>query len=110
MHKSPKLQRAALIRIHALAKQAEREFFAGHPELADRYVHLSRKIAMKVRISLPLEFRRNICKSCKSYLVASKNCTVRLSKGKIVTHCHKCKSISRYVYRKPRKKVSKALK
>jgi len=69
-------RRIALQRIHflfSLAKEKIRE----EPELAQRYVEIARRIAMRTRLRLPVEYRRMVCGHCKSFIYAGVNCRVR---------------------------------
>ena len=69
------------------------------PELAQRYIHISRKVAMASRIRLPREHRHQICKYCKSYIGSSLGCRVRLKQKRtshiVITclNCGRCKRI-----------------
>jgi ribonuclease P protein subunit RPR2 len=67
----------ALQRIQSLfelAKQSIRE----EPELAQRYAAIARRIAMRIRLRLPTEYRRMICRHCKSFIYPGVNCRVRI--------------------------------
>ena len=92
----------AIERIRILFKEAKLAFNTD-PKLSDRYVELARKIAMKTKISIPRELRRMFCKHCFSYLVPSRNCTVRLQKSKVVYFCSNCKKYMRFPYVKEQK-------
>ena len=65
------------------------------PGLADRYVFLARKIAMKFKIKLLPVFKRQFCKHCYSYLILSKNCRVRIHDSKIIYYCNNCGKYTR---------------
>ena len=67
-------------------------------QLADRYVQLARKIAMKLKVSIPREHRRKFCRHCYAYLKPGVTCRVRVQKGKVVYTCLKCKRFMRFVY------------
>ncbi|MBS7657839.1 MAG: ribonuclease P [Candidatus Bathyarchaeia archaeon] len=76
-----------------------RKIFNFSPELANRYIQLIRKIGMKARVKIPLEYKLFICKKCNSFLVPGRNCRVRIrsEKGtKIVFTCLNCSYIKRY--------------
>lgn len=63
------------------------------PELAQRYINISRKVAMASRIRLPMEHKYQICKYCKSYIGSSSGCRVRLKQKRtshIVITCFNC--------------------
>ncbi len=87
-------------RIEILFEEAA-EAFDEHPDRADRYVELARRIAMKHTISLPRSYRMRFCSDCGSYLVPGSNCRVRLNskhRTKTIT-CLNCGSIMRFPYR-----------
>ena len=81
-------------RINVLFNQAN-EIFNKDSKLADRYVILARKIAMKARIRIPKEFKRKFCKHCYSYLKPGFNCRVRTRDKKIIYYCMNCKKYTR---------------
>jgi len=85
----------ALERIKTLFEEARKS-----EKYADRYVELARKIAMKLKVRIPSELRRRFCRHCNSYLRPGKNSRIRISRGKIVSYCFKCKKYSRFVYKK----------
>lgn len=105
--KKPLEQRKiALDRIKQLFKEAKS---AKDPKLSNRYVELARKIAMKTKVSIPKELKRQFCKHCHSYLIPGKNCTVRLQKSRVICTCHNCKKVMRFSYLKEQKQ-KRALK
>ena len=67
----------ALERISILFKMA-RKIFDREPELAQRYVNLARKIGMRYKVRIPVEFRMMMCKHCKTFLMPGKNCIFRI--------------------------------
>lgn len=73
-------------------------------KLADRYVHLARRIAMKVNLRLPSSLKRKFCKSCGVYLRPGVNCRVRTRNGRVVYYCFSCRSTYRIPFLKERKK------
>jgi ribonuclease P protein subunit RPR2 len=76
------------------------------PAMAHRYVHVARKIAMKVRTPLDPRATRLVCKKCDSYLLGGTTARVRLQgKGRnahVVVTCMQCGNEKRYHYRRPR--------
>ncbi len=78
-------------RIKTLFKQADQ---TKNKTLANRYVTLARKLAMKVKIRIPLELKRKFCKHCYKYL-HSGNSRVRTRAGKVVISCFECKKFMR---------------
>ncbi len=96
-HKKPQKDSARELagrRVQQLFVQAER-IFAEDKYLANRYVQLARKIAMKVRLRLPRELKRRFCKHCYAYLAPGVNCRVRTGRGKVVITCLECRKFTR---------------
>jgi len=82
----------ALQRIHTLFRLA-REVVHEDPQLAQRYVKIARKIAMGTKIRLPREYRRLICRHCKSFIFPGVNCRVRIQSRRephVVVTCLNC--------------------
>jgi len=90
-------------RIQQLFQQAER-VFSTNKALANRYVTLARKLAMKVKIHIPLELKRRFCKHCYKYLQPGVNSRVRTREGKVVISCFECKKFIRIPIRKKQEK------
>ncbi|RLI13583.1 ribonuclease P [Candidatus Bathyarchaeota archaeon] len=68
------------------------------PELADRYVEIARRIAMRARVKLPREYKRLVCKRCKRFIVPGLTCRVRLQPRRephVVITCLRCGGIYR---------------
>ncbi|MBN2459603.1 ribonuclease P [Candidatus Woesearchaeota archaeon] len=97
--KPARVRRIALERIEHLFLQAEKAF-KDKPLLSNRYVQLARKIAMKYKVSIRSPLKKRFCKHCHSYLKQGVNCTVRLSQKHLVYHCHECKKMMRFPYKK----------
>lgn len=95
-----KQKEIALQRIKALFQQAE-EVFPKNKALADRYISLARKIAMKVHAQIPRELKRRMCKHCYSYLKPGVNARIRTRGGKVIISCLECKRFTRIPIRKP---------
>jgi ribonuclease P protein subunit RPR2 len=91
----------ALERIKLLFSQAEK---AKTYKLADRYVYLARKIAMRYNLSLPKTLRRCFCHYCYIYF-KPKRVKVRTNpRTKAVEYnCLSCKEVTRYGYRSENK-------
>ncbi len=66
--------------------------FPENKALANRYVTLARKIAMKVRVRMPQELKRKFCKHCYKFL---KNSRTRIQNGKVIISCLECKKFTR---------------
>jgi ribonuclease P protein subunit RPR2 len=77
--------------------------FRAKPNLARQYVSSARRIAMAARIRLPVEFRRQTCKSCNSFFVHGINCRVRIKQKRephVVITCLTCGNQTRIMLRK----------
>ena len=96
-------------RIQILFVQAK-QVHKANPQLAMQYVKSARKIAMAAKIRLPIEFRRETCKSCNALLVQGYNCRVRIKQKRephMVITCLNCGNQTRILLR--RKKEQKEL-
>lgn len=98
--KNPATKKIAKERISELFRQA-RLAFAGHPERSNRYVELARRIAMRQRVRIDREFRRQYCHHCYAFLVPGCNMRVRVHDGNVVVTCGSCKGKMRYRVVKP---------
>lgn len=105
MHPKKKLKleqkKIAKERIEELFNLAE-ETYVKHPERANRYAQLIRKIQLKLKIKLPLQIKRRICKKCNHFLKPGENCKIRSKEGKLIIHCLDCKNMMRILYVKKR--------
>lgn len=81
-------------RIMILFEQAN-SVFKQNKSLANRYISLARKIAMKSNIRLTKTQKKKFCKHCYSYLVLGINSRVRINNNKLITYCNECKKYSR---------------
>ena len=82
----------ALQRIHTLFSLAK-EVVNEDPELAQRYVRIARRIAMRTRLRLPQEYRSLICRKCKSFILPGVNCRIRIQQRRephMVITCLNC--------------------
>ena len=86
-------------RIKTLFEQAE-EQFPKNRSLANRYITLARKIAMKLRRQMPLEYKRRFCKHCYKYLQSGINTRIRTRDGKVIISCLECKKFTRIPIKK----------
>ena len=90
-------EKIALKRIHILFRLAK-EIIHDDAELAQRYVQVARKIAMRTRLNIPKEYRSLICKKCRRFIIPGANCRVRIQQKRqthIVITCLNCKGYSR---------------
>lgn len=92
-------------RMKILFKEAD-VVFKKNPGLANRYVELARKIAMKTKVKMPRQFKRMFCKHCHTYLKHGLNCRVRTSNGMVLYYCLNCKKYMRMPFKKEKAKTS----
>ncbi len=91
-------------RIQILFDQAK-HIGTSDPKLAAQYVKSARRIAMAARIRLPVDFRRQTCRSCNALLVQSYNCRVRVKQKRephVVVTCLNCGNQTRIMLSKRR--------
>jgi ribonuclease P protein subunit RPR2 len=81
-----KIKNIALERIDILMSLAEEEAKKNRLDRVKRYVELSRKIAMKMRMPFPKKWKRRICKKCGAFLIFGKNARVRIKSNKCPPH------------------------
>ncbi len=65
------------------------------PDKADIYVKKARRIAMKVNLPMPKNFKRKYCKHCHKYF-KSGNYRVRTRNKMVVYYCLNCKKYMRF--------------
>ncbi|MBS1267250.1 MAG: Ribonuclease P protein component 4 [Candidatus Woesearchaeota archaeon] len=100
--KKSKQKDIALERINILFKEAE-DIFHEDSKLADRYVKLAWKLALKYKVKFPNQLKKRFCKHCFSYLKQGVNCTVRITNGKAVYTCKNCNKHMRFPFTKEQK-------
>jgi len=93
--KNPATKKIAQERISVLFAQAKQAFFE-HPERSNRYIELARRIAMRQRVRIDREFRRQYCHHCYAFLVPGRNMRVRVHDGNVVVTCGSCNKKMRY--------------
>ena len=89
---SQNIRQIAMQRIQTLFRLAM-ETHHEDPQLAQRYVNIARRIAMAAKIRLPTEYRRQICRHCKSFILPGVSCRVRIKQKRephVVITCLKC--------------------
>ncbi len=87
----------ALQRVHTLFQLAK-EAIHENPELAQRYIQIARRIAMRTRLRLPKVYKSQICRKCKSFILPGVNCRFRIQQRReshMVITCLNCGGISR---------------
>jgi len=82
--------RIARDRVATLFALAEEEAMTGHPELADRYVGLARRIGMRYNVRLLAEYRELYCRGCSAFWVEGRTVRTRLRSGRRVRTCLRC--------------------
>ncbi len=98
-------KKIALQRVHTLFNLA-REVIHEDPELAQRYVQIARKIAMRTQLKLPKEYRHLICRKCKSFIFPGVNCRIRIQQRRephMVITCLNCGEHSRIPLKRRKK-------
>jgi ribonuclease P protein subunit RPR2 len=101
------VRQIALQRINTLFSLA-REVIHEDPKLAQRYVEIARKIAMRTRLRLPKEYRRMVCRHCKSFILPGVNSRVRIQQKRephMVITCLNCGKHTRIPLKNRRRKV-----
>ena len=92
------IKQIALLRIHTLFSLAK-EVIHEDPELAQRYIQIARKIAMRTRLRIPKEYRGLICRKCKSFILPGVNCRIRIKQKReshMVLTCLNCGGHTRF--------------
>lgn len=64
--------------------------------LANRYVEIARKIAMKAKVKIPLKYKRSFCKHCYSFFIPGKTVRIRIHKHRTIYYCLKCRKFMRF--------------
>ena len=109
-------KRGRILRERALRKKIAYERIIGlfemakniihkDPTLAQRYVNIARKISSAYKVKIPSEYKRLLCRHCKSFIVPGINCRVRIQKRRephIVITCLNCGGHMRIPLRKDR--------
>ena len=63
------------------------------PDLAQRYVEMARRVSMRTRIHLPLDYRAQICRHCKKFILPGTSSRIRIQTRRephIVVTCLYC--------------------
>jgi len=87
----------ALQRVNTLFRLAK-EVIHENPELAQRYIQIARRIAMRTRLRLPKAYKSQICRKCKSFIFPGVNCRIRIQQRReshMVITCLNCGGIYR---------------
>lgn len=94
--------RIARERVSDLFALAEQEASTGHPELADRYVGLARRIGMRYNVRLSPEYRELYCRGCSVFWAEGRTVRTRLRAGHRVRTCLRCGRERRVTWSVPR--------
>jgi ribonuclease P protein subunit RPR2 len=85
-------KKVALERVKTLFQLAHANMH-DRPDLAQRYVDIARKVSMRTRLHLPPEYRAQICKHCKKFILPGTNSRVRIQTRRephVVVTCLHC--------------------
>ncbi len=93
--KPPEQIKIAKERIEILFEEASK-MVKEDKKLANRYVQLARKIGMRYNVKISHEFRRKMCRKCKSYLYSGITSVQRVGGGFLRIKCLACGRINRY--------------
>jgi ribonuclease P protein subunit RPR2 len=77
------------------------------PSLAQHYVDMARRIAMAAKVRLPREYRHQVCRYCKSFILPGVNCRVRVKQRRephVVITCLNCGKQTRLPMKKKEEK------
>ena len=95
-HKKPAKQlEIAKKRIDFLFHEAK-DSFRKNPKLSGKHIKLARRIAMKYKVNLPSELKKQFCNNCHSYLAPGVNVRVRLHKHRLIYYCLECRHYMRH--------------
>ncbi|WP_309492874.1 hypothetical protein [Candidatus Hecatella orcuttiae] len=81
-----------------------------HPNLAQRYVHLARKIAMKHKVRLPARWRTMVCRTCNRLLIPGLTSRVRIQERRephLTITCLQCGRIKRLPFKSGGRRADK---
>lgn len=82
-------------RIEILFNEAKKAF-KNSPILSNRYITLARKISMKLKVSIPKEYKKLFCKKCYNFLQPGKTLRTRIKNKTLIYYCTNCNHIQRY--------------
>ena len=87
-------RQSALQQIHVLFDAAALAFPSDAAK-ADAMVAKAHKLMQRSKVKLPVLLKKRFCKECKALWVPGATVRVRLTKGRLVYTCLKCKRIQR---------------
>ncbi|NVM29180.1 MAG: ribonuclease P [Candidatus Helarchaeota archaeon] len=94
------IKKIAAEQITILFEQA-RQIFEEDPGKAQRYTDMARVISKRCKVRIPKQYKIQICRHCKSYLMPGKNGRVRIRSKRrrhVTITCLNCKRATRYYY------------
>lgn len=87
----------ALERISILFKQADE--WKNEQTKANNCVKLARKLSLKYKVPFSKAQKLRFCRKCNSFLTPGLNSRTRVTNGKIIVYCEKCKNYMRFLYK-----------
>jgi len=87
-------QVSALQQIQALFDAAALAF-SKSPEKARALVQKAHRLVLRFKVKLPVVLKKRFCKHCHTLWIPGRTVRVRLTKGRIVYSCLRCKRIKR---------------
>lgn len=61
------------------------------------------RLSQSLRVRIPLEEKRKLCRSCFAYLVPGVTSTVRTRNGRVIIRCTECNAVKRLQFRRGKK-------
>lgn len=71
-----------------------------NPALARNAVRDAIRLSQTLRLRIPLEQKRRLCRKCYTYLKPGVTSTYRVAKGRVIITCKHCGNIKRLQYRR----------
>ena len=97
----------ARARIDLLYKHAK-SIYQTDIALANRYIEIALRIAERMRIKLPTQYKRTICRKCKKLLLGRSRVRVRQNRqSHMVVTCKNCGFKTRYIINKEKSTKNK---
>ncbi|HJT50006.1 MAG TPA: RNase P subunit [Nitrososphaeraceae archaeon] len=90
-------------RIKILLTTALEEVKQNNDYLAERNAYIAKKIAMRLRLRLPYEYRQLYCKRCKKFITPGRYSRIRIGRSRISSiriTCLKCGHTYRKIIQK----------
>jgi ribonuclease P protein subunit RPR2 len=71
-----------------------------NPVLSRNAVRDVMRLSQTMRIRVPLEEKRKLCRNCFTYLVPGVTSATRVAKGRVIITCLHCKHVKRLQFRR----------